>query len=205
MRQLQQQLAIILLTCSLLSVNLYVEAASRTENAEAGVNVGVNSPSVSQPALSQPSYSNGLQGGNSIFNRRTTPIRSGRYVSPTQQSGGSGGGTTVFNFHQSSGRLSGGGSGSGGGSMSSGMGLGGSSRGGYGSIGSGGGATGVAVPSMGTTTFGNNHTPSGPRRVSDDDDPGEPGVEEPLGNGILVLLTLALSFIAIKRKNYKPL
>ncbi|MBR3565933.1 MAG: hypothetical protein IKN91_06375 [Paludibacteraceae bacterium] len=200
MRQLQQQLAIILLTCSLLSVNLYVEAASRTENAEAGVNVGVNSPSVSQPALSQPSYGNGLQGGNSILNRRTTPIRSSRYVSPTQQSGGSVGGTTVFNFRQSAGRLSGGGSGSGGGSMSSGMGLGGSSRGGYGSIGSGGGATGVAVPSMGTTTFGNNHTQSGPRRVSDDDDPGEPGVEEPLGNGILVLLAIALAFSAKKRK-----
>ena len=200
MRQLQQQLAIILLTCSLLSVNLYVEAASRTENAEAGVNVGVNSPSVSQQALSQPSYGNVLQGGNSILNRRTTPIRSSRYVSPTQQSGGSVGGTTVFNFRQSAGRLSGGGSGSGGGSMSSGMGLGGSSRGGYGSIGSGGGATGVAVPSMGTTTFGNNHTPSGPRRVSDDDDPGEPGVEEPLGNGILVLLAIALAFAAKKRK-----
>ena len=191
-------LATILFVCSLL--NISINAQSINSQPSSNIGVGVNAPAVSQPSLEQQNVGNRMNSGNSILNRKTTPVRSGRYVSPTQQSGGSGGGTTVFNFHQSSGRLSGGGSGSGGGSMSSGMGLGGSSRGGYGSIGSGGGATGVAVPSMGTTTFGNNHTPSGPRRVSDDDDPGEPGAEEPLGNGILVLLAIALAFATKKRK-----
>ena len=52
-----------------------------------------------------------------------------------------------------------------------------------------------------TTTYSPSNPPSGPRRVGRDDDPGEPGYDEPLGDGIGLLVLLCILFVIMKRKH----